>query len=150
MMTRLALSIDAAHPAFAGHFPARPIVPGVVLLDRSLRAIAANFGLDDEAIASTICRIGAAKFLSPVGPGEALRLEVEATSRAGSASVAALRTTSTAPSARAPAPTFITYTLRVFAGEAAGERLAMTGTVSFEPRDADAANAASTPSSTSV
>ncbi len=131
-MTRLALTIDPTHPAFAGHFPKRPIVPGVVLLDQSLRALAANLGLDEEMIASTICRIGAAKFLSPVDPGEALRLEVEATSRPASTS-----TTSATLSASTA------YTLRVFAGEAAGERLAVTGTVSFEPRDANAANAAS-------
>ena len=144
-MTRLAFAIDAAHPAFAGHFPARPIVPGVVLLDQSLRAIAATFGLDDEAIASTICKIGTAKFLSPVGPGEALRLEVEAMSRPGGGSA----TASTAASNRAPTPS-TTYALRVFAGEAAGERLAVTGTVSFEWRDANAANAASAPSTPSV
>ncbi len=119
-MTRLALAVDASHPAFAGHFPSRAVVPGVVLLDESLRAIAANFG--EDAIADTVCRIGFAKFLSPVGPGEALRLEVEAASRPADASGA--------PS--------VGYAFSVFAGAAASERLAVTGTIMFEPRVARA------------
>lgn len=54
------------HPAFAGHFPGRPIVPGVVLLDRAL--------LLAEQIDSA-CRwdIVQAKFLWPVGPGATVR-----------------------------------------------------------------------------
>ena len=138
-MTRLDLAVDPAHPAFAGHFPARAIVPGVVLLDQSLRAIVAHFGLDEAAFASTICRIGAAKFLSPVGPGEALRLEVDATCRPESASSSA--------ATGVPTPASTTYVLRVFAGKEADERIAVTGTVSFELR---LANATSTTSATSV
>jgi len=65
------LAIPVDHPAFPGHFPARPIVPGVVLLDESLRAIVAG-----RAIAAPI-RIASAKFLSMVGPGEPTRLEYE-------------------------------------------------------------------------
>ncbi|MGI9026126.1 MAG: 3-hydroxyacyl-ACP dehydratase FabZ family protein, partial [Burkholderiaceae bacterium] len=107
-MTRLALTaIDPSHPAFAGHFPARPIVPGVVLLDQSLRAIAATFGLEEETMASTICAIGVAKFLSPVGPGEALRLEVEVTCKPGG--VSATGSISSASSARVQAPISTTY-----------------------------------------
>ncbi len=51
-------------PAFAGHFPGRPIVPGVVLLDRLLQAVA--------SAGETVAGIGSAKFLSPVGPGATL------------------------------------------------------------------------------
>lgn len=66
------LTVDAAHPALAGHFPGAPVVPGVVLLDETLRALEqANGG---TAVQWTV---GAAKFLKPVQPGEALTVECE-------------------------------------------------------------------------
>ena len=55
------------HPAFAGHFPGAPILPGVVLLDWALHEIAAVTG-----IALDTCEISVVKFLSPVRPGERL------------------------------------------------------------------------------
>lgn len=64
-----AFTIAADHPAFAGHFPDRPIVPGVVLLDCAIRAIE-----DAEGIQLLPAQIGAAKFLQPVGPGAALQV----------------------------------------------------------------------------
>jgi len=60
--------VPTEHPAFAGHFPGRPIVPGVVLLDRAIGF--ANDWLDDG---DARWQIGNAKFLRPVGPGETLR-----------------------------------------------------------------------------
>ena len=66
------VTIDAEHPALAGHFPGTPIVPGVVLLDDTLRAVE-----QDTAAAPTRWRINTAKFLSPVRPGEALTLAHE-------------------------------------------------------------------------
>ena len=74
-MTQLPLTIAVDHPAFPGHFPSRPIVPGVVLLDESLRAIAA-LRPDRSAIVEQ-ARIASAKFLSFVEPGEPVRLECE-------------------------------------------------------------------------
>ena len=55
------------HPAFAGHFPGTPILPGVMLLDNVLHAIAAATG-----IALDICEISSVKFLSPASPGDEL------------------------------------------------------------------------------
>jgi hypothetical protein len=66
------LTIGPEHPALAGHFPGMPIVPGVVLLDETLRAVE-----QDDAAAARRWRISTAKFLSPVRPGEELTLEHE-------------------------------------------------------------------------
>jgi 3-hydroxyacyl-[acyl-carrier-protein] dehydratase len=33
------LRIEPGHPALAGHFPGAPVLPGVVLLDETLRAL---------------------------------------------------------------------------------------------------------------
>ena len=68
-----ALHIAADHPAFAGHFPAFPVLPGALLLDEMLKAIELARGLDLQG-----WRIGSAKFLEAVRPGETLVLEHEA------------------------------------------------------------------------
>ena len=60
------------HPAFAGHFPGQPLLPGVSLLAEVLEAV-----LRDPALAAQVGpapRLGAAKFLSPVRPGSTLTL----------------------------------------------------------------------------
>ena len=66
-MDERSVTIPAAHPAFAGHFPGAPILPAVLLLDEMLRALEGTrpHGLN-------AWRIGAAKFLKPVRPGETL------------------------------------------------------------------------------
>ena len=70
----LILSVPIDHPAYAGHFPGQPILPGVVLLDEALNALAARQGL-------AVCagQIKSAKFPSPVKPGEPLHLHYTAT-----------------------------------------------------------------------
>ena len=67
-----ALTIPADHPAFAGHFPGAPILPGVVLLDVALREIELAGTQPGSG-----WKIAAAKFHSPVAPGEPLTLERE-------------------------------------------------------------------------
>ena len=59
--------VPLAHPAFAGHFPGQPIVPGVVLLDQAI--LFAEEFLTSPALN---WQVGNAKFLSPVLPGEVL------------------------------------------------------------------------------
>ncbi|MDB6090218.1 MAG: hypothetical protein JWN85_3002 [Gammaproteobacteria bacterium] len=66
------LTIPARHPAFDGHFPGAPILPGVVLLDEAIQAVQRAEGLSTRSWV-----IAAAKFLQPVGPGETLTLEHE-------------------------------------------------------------------------
>lgn len=65
------------HPAFAGHFPDNPIVPGVLLLDAAIHAMQEM--LRPGAAAQPGCEIGAAKFLSPVGPGDTVTISLDGT-----------------------------------------------------------------------
>ncbi len=69
-MPSLALRIAPDHPAFAGHFPGRPIVPGVLLLDSAALALESAAGLATRGLP-------AVKFLSPAQPGQALTLDYE-------------------------------------------------------------------------
>ncbi len=64
------LTISPEHPAFAGHFPSRPIVPGVVLIDRAQHSIESMTGLQ-------LAGLPAIKFISPAAPGDALVLDFE-------------------------------------------------------------------------
>ena len=63
-------TVPEDHPAFAGHFPDAPILPGVVLLDVALQNIAKVNNVTLEA-----CEISSIKFLSPVKPGDVLTIE---------------------------------------------------------------------------
>ena len=75
MTTVTDIQIPRDHPAFAGHFPGTPIVPGVMLLDEALDVIARELGLTLQR-----CTLAAVKFKSVVRPGQqvTLRFEVSA------------------------------------------------------------------------
>ena len=73
MRAAITVTIHPDHPALAGHFPGAPILPGVLLLDETLRALEAQ----DATLVPGHWRIGRAKFLKPVRPGETLLLEHE-------------------------------------------------------------------------
>lgn len=86
-----ALPVAADHPAFPGHFPGRPILPGVVLLAEVMAEVARATGEPAGRWS-----IASAKFLSPVAPGTGLTLvrtgserEVRFEVRAGDRVVAA-------------------------------------------------------------
>ncbi len=67
--------IDADLPAFEGHFPGAPVLPGAVLLALVLRAIGQR--------ASWAPKVGAApvvqqvKFLAAVGPAQTLSIRLD-------------------------------------------------------------------------
>lgn len=62
--------IPADHPSLPGHFPGRPIVPGVVLLDRVIDAIETDNGPLPPL------RLPQVKFLKPLLPDEAASVEL--------------------------------------------------------------------------
>ena len=70
MNNTLHWTVPLDHPAFAGHFPGTPILPGVVLLDTALQAIA-----DASGIELNCCEISSVKFLSPANPGDELVIQ---------------------------------------------------------------------------
>ena len=72
-------TIPADHPSLPGHFPGRPLVPGVLLLDRVLEAIEAR----NPALGAL--RLPQVKFLQPLLPGEEARVELESISASDAA-----------------------------------------------------------------
>jgi 3-hydroxyacyl-[acyl-carrier-protein] dehydratase len=74
MKMRSAIVLAADHPAFAGHFPQFPVLPGAVLLDEMLEAIAGVRGID-----LTQWHVAAVKFLDTVHPCDRLVMEHDAT-----------------------------------------------------------------------
>lgn len=72
-------TIAEDHPSLPGHFPGRPVVPGVLLLDRVLEAIEIEHG------AIGPLRLPQVKFLQPLLPGEQARVELESVAAPGAA-----------------------------------------------------------------
>ncbi len=58
------IEVPHGHPAFAGHFPGQPLLPGVVLLERVIEAAGFAGG------SSGILEMPWAKFLAPLLPGD--------------------------------------------------------------------------------
>ncbi len=74
-MHSLDIHIAPDHPAFAGHFPGQPLLPGVALLAEVLEAV-----MQEPELAARVGpapRIGVAKFLAPVRPGATLTLRFD-------------------------------------------------------------------------
>lgn len=72
MTTALRWVVPRDHPAFAGHFPGHPVLPGVVLLDVVLEMITSACG-----VALDRCELTSVKFLSPAEPGCELMIRHE-------------------------------------------------------------------------
>ncbi len=72
--------VDPADPIFTGHFPATPILPGVLLIE----AVAQTAGVmmaaaapptADKSAGVLLGAVNRFKFLKPVRPGQELRIE---------------------------------------------------------------------------
>jgi 3-hydroxymyristoyl/3-hydroxydecanoyl-(acyl carrier protein) dehydratase len=71
-MPELTLTIQAHHPALAGHFPGHAIVPAVVILGEIMEAVR-----HITARNIVFSAIPYAKFLSPLAPGEELLIVLQ-------------------------------------------------------------------------
>jgi acyl-coenzyme A synthetase/AMP-(fatty) acid ligase len=71
--------IRADHPAFDGHFPGQPILPGVVLLSLVMQALDREPALREPLGATPV--IDSVKFLAPVRPGARLVVHLAAAGR---------------------------------------------------------------------
>ena len=66
------LRVPAGHPVFSGHFPGRPIVPGVMLLEWVVEECARL-----RACAPSTLRVREAKFFTPLQPEQTAVLQLE-------------------------------------------------------------------------
>src|SRR5690606_37475687 len=67
----LQIRIDANHPALPGHFPGWPVVPGVLLLDRTIAAAEAWLGRELHVVG-----LPQVKFTMPLLPDETATVDL--------------------------------------------------------------------------
>jgi len=83
-------NVTINEPFFQGHFPGKPIMPGVLIIE-ALAQTAGALILGEEDIGDKVpmfISIEEAKFRKPVLPGDQLILEVEITKRRGRVAIA--------------------------------------------------------------
>lgn len=66
------IDVPAEHPAFAGHFPGRPVLPGVVLLEHVIEEAEKRFGRQ-----LAIAEMPWVKFLVPLSPGDSASIRLK-------------------------------------------------------------------------
>src|SRR5271163_961401 len=76
--------VDPADPIFAGHFPAKPILPGVLLIEAVAQTAGMMLGAGQTG--GGVALLGAVnrfKFLKAVTPGQELRIETKLLTEVG-------------------------------------------------------------------
>ena len=62
--------VPVDHPCLEGHFPGNPVVPGTIILQNILKALAEKWP------AARVSKVVAAKFLAPLKPGEQYSMRI--------------------------------------------------------------------------
>jgi 3-hydroxyacyl-[acyl-carrier-protein] dehydratase len=82
--------VNPADPIFAGHFPAKPILPGVLLIEAVAQTAGVMLGsaaprdaAGTGARVALLAAVNRFKFLKPVTPGQELRIETKKLTDAG-------------------------------------------------------------------
>ena len=76
-------NVTMNEPHFQGHFPAKPIMPGVTIVEAMAQTAAVMVGaaleMEDKHLLVYFMAIDACKFRRMVGPGDVLELKVKTT-----------------------------------------------------------------------
>jgi 3-hydroxyacyl-[acyl-carrier-protein] dehydratase len=82
--------VDPKDPIFAGHFPGKPILPGVLLIEAVAQTAGVMLGsaapettTSAEEGVPLLAAVNRFKFLKPVTPGQELRIETKKLTEAG-------------------------------------------------------------------
>ena len=80
-------SVTMNEPFFPGHFPGKPVMPGVLILEALAQAAALlammSLGPEEAGKLTFLMGIDAARFRRPVVPGDRLELHLEVTKQKG-------------------------------------------------------------------
>lgn len=75
-------NVTVNEPFFAGHFPERPIFPGVLIIEALAQTAAVlvgeTVGFSDQSVEVYFMSVDKTKFRKPVEPGDVLELHVQA------------------------------------------------------------------------
>jgi 3-hydroxyacyl-[acyl-carrier-protein] dehydratase len=82
--------IDPENPIFAGHFPAKPILPGVLLIEAVAQTAGVMLGSGGPQASdkntggvALLAAVNRFKFFKPVTPGQEVRVETKKLTEAG-------------------------------------------------------------------
>ena len=79
--------IDPAQPFFAGHFPGRPVLPGVFVIEAMAQTAGVMMACAPASPAGAgvplLAAVNRFKFLKPIAPGSELRIETRVLTSAG-------------------------------------------------------------------
>jgi 3-hydroxymyristoyl/3-hydroxydecanoyl-(acyl carrier protein) dehydratase len=121
-------SVPQDHPSLAGHFPGRPIVPGVVLLDLVFDSIRSEFA---ESV--NLQSIVSAKFLQAVAPETRVDMHIKLTPDEHPGRIKARFTASHANATVLEGSFMLATSSRIAPGEPGGKQASASATAGEPP-----------------